>query len=681
MAHEEGHVESASEKLDRLLAERGLEVLPQSEVDPETGLTMSDRAKLTATGLLFNFADEAIAGIKALSPNITYEDALKKERAQIKAAQAKPGSLKYELGGAAIPAVAGLVAAPFTGGTSAAATAPTWARLLGIGATQGFASGLGASEEEGLARIKDTPTATITGAVANPLFAKLSQAAKVAVTPLLDSIKRNVTGKVGKKVEDEVLRMITDSGLTVDEFLAQVRSGQILPEMSEEAAKVVSGFAVKAGPGSAIIRDTIVGRKNQFVNSLYERLQADLAPDSQGGNIFETFSDDIGKLKAEESAAYTRIFNATEGQAFPQIDQTVLFMVGQSRNLRNIINKGLDENGLAPLFKSKGSGRNKTLELTRSLTLEEGEIIKRALMDAKNSAQRKGSNNRARVMGGYEDEIKSVLDQISSELGETRASWAAIERAVEKFGEGQKIFGRDPEEFAVEFRRLVDLGDIDAIEALRAGAAKALKSKSQSSSATGTVTKLADAPMGVNQKEREILEILYPESQVDDVINQINQARGSIVASNRTFGGSPTAERTGSSGRVGVRQGMADVSRIVASNGLDIDATASIISRMFGGKKPQFTDDELTRIAQLVVSSDADLLEQSLTDQTKLDAVYRAFSKAINVLGSSQPRTIAATGATEGIGDIYDPVASGALEALISTMSPSTQQKVQEAAQ
>ena len=40
MAHEEGHVESASEKLDRLLAERGLEVLPQSEVDPETGLLL-----------------------------------------------------------------------------------------------------------------------------------------------------------------------------------------------------------------------------------------------------------------------------------------------------------------------------------------------------------------------------------------------------------------------------------------------------------------------------------------------------------------------------------------------------------------------------------------------------------------------------------------------------------------
>ena len=124
--------ETTAEKLARVRAERGIVVLPESEVDPETGLTMSDRAKLAATGLLFNFADEAIAGIKALSPNITYQDALAGEREQIKAAQAKDGSLKYEIGGALIPAVAGLVAAPFTGGTSAAATAPTWARLLGL---------------------------------------------------------------------------------------------------------------------------------------------------------------------------------------------------------------------------------------------------------------------------------------------------------------------------------------------------------------------------------------------------------------------------------------------------------------------------------------------------------------------------------------------------------------------
>jgi len=673
--------ETVDEKLARIRAELGIEVLPEAEVDPETGLTMSDRAKLAATGLLFNFADEAIAGVKSISPNVTYEDALAKEREQIKGAQQKEGSLKYELGGAVVPAVAGLLAAPFTGGTSTAATAPTWMRLLGIGAAQGFASGLGASEEEGLARIKDTPTATITGAVANPLFSKLSQAGKAAVTPLLDSIKRNLTGKVGKKVEDEVLRMIVDSGLTVDEFLAQVRSGQILPEMSEEAARVVSGFATKAGPGSAIIRDTIVGRKNKFVEDLYNRLQSDLAPDSQGGNIFETFSNDVGKLKEAENAAYKKIWDSTRNQTFSELDQAVLFMVGQGKNLKNIINAGLDDRGFPPLFKSTGKGRNKRVELTRSLTLEEGEIIKRALMDVKDSAFKKGKNARGGTFKGYETEIKSVLDQLSPELQETRASWAAIENAIEKFNEGQKIFSKDPEEFALEFRNLVELGDIDSIEALRAGVAKALKSKGQGSSATGTVTKLADADLGINKKEREILEILYPEESIDDVINQINQARGAIVASSRTFGGSPTAGREGAGNRVGLGQTAADVGRIVSSNGLDIGATENIVRRFFGGKKPPFTDDQYVQIAKLVVSEDADLLEKALTDQTQLDAVYRAFGKAINALGAAQPRTIAATGATENIGDIYDPVISGSLQSIIDSISPSAKEKVQNATQ
>jgi hypothetical protein len=673
--------ETKDELLDEIRLEHGVTV-QETEIDPESGLTMSDRAKLAATGLLFNYADEAIAGIKALSPNVTYEDALAGERKQIKAAQAKDGSLKYEIGGALIPAVASAIAAPFTGGTSLATTAPTWMRLLGIGAAQGLAAGTGASEREGLARLADAPTAVVTGAVANPLLAKLSQAAQAALSPLLDSARRYFTGKIGKKVEDELIRMIEDSGLTVDDFLEKVRGGQILPEMSEEAAKVVAGFASKAGAGSGIIRDEVVGRKNRFINSLYERFQTDLAPDSQGGNIFETFSDNIDGLKAAESAAYNTIYDASAGQTFQQLDQATLFLVRQSRNLRNIINKKLDDEGLAPLFKStKAKGSNsgeKSLELTRSLSLREGEFIKQALMDAKNKAKRSGLNNRAFTFGGYENEIKSVIDKISPELRDTRKSWAAIERAVEKFDEGQVIFGADPEKFAKEFRRLVDLGDIDAIEALRAGAAKALKNKSQSSSATGTVTTLADAPMGINRKERVILEILYPDGQVDDVINQINQARGSIVASNKTFGGSPTAERSGSAGRVGVGQGLADVGRVVTSNGLDFGAAANIVTRMFGGKKPPFTNDQYKKIAQLVISEDANVLESALTNQATLDAVYRAFAKAINVVSSSQPRVQFSTGATEGIGDVFDPIASSALSALISTISPETANKIQQ---
>ena len=51
----------------------------QAAGEPED-LTMMDRLRLVGQGLSFNWSDEAIAGIKALSPNVTYEDALSQER-------------------------------------------------------------------------------------------------------------------------------------------------------------------------------------------------------------------------------------------------------------------------------------------------------------------------------------------------------------------------------------------------------------------------------------------------------------------------------------------------------------------------------------------------------------------------------------------------------------------------
>jgi len=666
--------ETVEEMLARLRKEQNIEVLPESEVDPESGLTFADKARLAATGLLFNYADEAIAGIKALSPDVTYEDALSEERSKLKSAQSKDGSLKYEIGGAIVPTAVATLAAPFTGGTSLAATAPTWMRLLGYGAAQGFLSGTGSSEEEGFSRIKDAPVATLTGAVANPLFAKLTQATQVALTPILDSVKRTLTGKVGKKVEDELIRMISDSGLTVDDFLQQVNEGKILPEMSEEAAKVVSGFASKAGPGSPIIRDAVTGRKNRFVKDLYERLQNDLDPESQGGNIFKTFYDDTEKLLKAEGEAYKQIWESTSGQTFKPLDQTVLFMVRESRSLRNLINKGLDESGIPQLFKSTGKG--KPLELNRSLTLEEGEIIKRVLMDVKNKAFRSGTGNKATTFENYEKEIKSVLDQISPELQATRQNWAIIKNSVEMFDEGKKVFSKDPEEFAVQFDNLVKSNDVDAIEALRSGAASALKRKSQSSQKIGTITSLADAPDDLNKKERVILEILYPGDKIETIISKINQARGSIFARGKTFDGSDSGERLGSASRVGLGQDAADLGRIIMSNGLDVRASANIITRMFGGKKPPFTDNQYKEIAQLVVSENADLLKKSLTDNTSIDAIYNAFAKAINAVSASQPRVIGSTKLTEGVGDIYDPVVSGALDGLIQTISPKTKDKI-----
>ena len=575
--------------------------------------------------------------------------------------------------------IASVVGAPFTGGTSLAASVPLWARLLGLGAAQGFVMGAGSSEEEGLARVKDTPTSTITGMIANPAFAGLSIGVQKLAAPIIDSVRRSLTGKTGKKVEDELIRIIQDSKLDPEDVIMRIRNGEILPEMSEDAASWVAGFANKAGPGKTIIRDAIVGRKNKFINEVYESLQKDLAPDSKGGNIFKTFSDDADKLKKAESDAYTEIFDSVSGQTFQQIDDTVLALANASRNSRNVINKFFDESGLSSPFKMVGKGKNTKLKLSRPLSLEEGELVKRAFMDLKDSAMRSGNKNKAKTMSGYEKTIKNVLDEVSPELQATRKNWAMIENSVKQYDLGKKVFGKNPEEFAVEFQKLVDAGDEDAIEALRSGAASSLKLKSQSTSATGTVTKLADAPMGINQKEREILEILYPGDKIEDIIVKVNQARGSIVASNKVFGGSPSGERIASGDRVGIGQTLADVGRVVASGGTDVLATAGIVTRLFGGKKPPFTNDQYKEIARLVVTEDADLLEAAITDQTKLDALLRVFRKAIDIVSGTQPRVTIAESGTEKIGDVIDPTLSGALSGIITTIKPSVAKKMQDA--
>ena len=658
----------------------------QAAGEPED-LTMMDRLRLIGQGLSFNWSDEAVAGIKALSPNVTYEDALSQEREFNKLARNKDGSLKYEIGGAFVPTIittaASVLGAPFTSGTSLAVNVPTWGRLLTIGATQGLVIGTGSSEEEGLARLKDAPTAVVTGAIANPAFAKLSQGVQAAATPLIDYAKRTITGKVGKKVEDELIRIISDSGLSVDEVLERVSKGEIIPEMSEEAYRVVSGFVKTAGPGAPIVRNAVVGRKNQFVEDLYKSLQKDLAPNTEADNIFATFANNKQALEAAESAAYTKIFDESAGKAFSEIDQAVLFMVGNSRNLRNVINKKFDENGLKPLFKSAGKGKDKTLELNRSLTLQEGEIVKRALMDVKNSAVKSGKSDKAKTFGGYEKEIKSVLDQVSPELQATRKNWALIQDSVNQFEFGQKIFSpkNDPEQFAITFKRLLDAGNEDAIAALRAGAASSLKLKSKSSQRIGTVNKLADDPLsGITKNERDILEILYPGEKLEEIVTKINLASGAAKAEGNIFKGSPTAGREGSASRVGqVGQTVADITRFVNSGGLDIGATTNIVTRLFGGKKPPFTDDQFKQIAELVISEDADVLRRALTDDTQIDAALRVFRKVITGLGASQPRVTVLTDTTEGVGELVDPAVSGALEGIVNTISDNTKQKVMQA--
>jgi len=107
--------------------------------------------RMLAQGLSLGFADEAEAWVKSLN-GADYDSTLQAIRNGLEVYREENPTSAFvaEMTGAALPTVGALIAAPFTGGGSAAVVAPTLGRLAARGAvtggSTGFASGFGASE-------------------------------------------------------------------------------------------------------------------------------------------------------------------------------------------------------------------------------------------------------------------------------------------------------------------------------------------------------------------------------------------------------------------------------------------------------------------------------------------------------------------------------------------------------
>ena len=169
-------------------------------------------------GLMFGFGDEVTAGIKALF-GADYDKALNKERQIIETFRdvSPKTAIGTEIGGAIVPTVAGLLASPFTGGTSGVATttgttarlAPLIAKLTGkagslrrgttVGAGQGALYGAGTATGDLQDRAEGAGGGALLGA---PLGAVSTAVGKYIIPSAFEGTKRRLSdlGLLKKKV-------------------------------------------------------------------------------------------------------------------------------------------------------------------------------------------------------------------------------------------------------------------------------------------------------------------------------------------------------------------------------------------------------------------------------------------------------------------------------------------------
>ena len=600
----------------------------------EQDLDWADKARLAAQGASFNYSDEALGWLQSKLPEGgTYEDNVAAERAKIASARDKPGSLKYEILGASVP---GFLAAPFTGGASVPLT---MGRAAAFGGAQALTAGIGAREGDIVDRITESPVAlageTMAGALGGPIASKamqLAQRGAGVITRPLSAMTRALTGRNPRPIDTEVRRLASSvyPGDAPEEahrkIVERIRAGDIFPDLGGRAATDTAGYVGTSVPGATAIREVVDERAQRLPREARESLLEDLAPGDSQSNLVRVMRDTTKKLEADESAAYNRIFADVEFPASAELNLAALDLTKIGESNIKALNQLIQARRLPPLFKKNNEG---VYELTRNVSLEDGEVLRRGLQDSVDEAfNRSGRGNLGAALKEVEKELRGVLDELSPDLAATRANWSKIKTVKETFDESRKIFGQKAEDAELYIESILAGGDLEKIAALRAGAASGLKAKSTSTS-PHTVLRNLD---NLERRERIILEKLYPGDSFEAIAEKIARAAQAKKTQNVVFGNSQTAEKTAaqrSQGTAAAELIQEGVTGAVSGNWL-----SPVIRFVSGvlGKKSKLTQKQLEDVARIIITEDPNIMEKALNNSGAHKILVKKIQQAGNLL-------------------------------------------------
>ncbi len=183
-----------------------------------------------------------------------------------------------------------------------------------------------------------------------------------------------------------------------------------------------------------------------------------------------------------------------------------------------------------------------------------------------------------------------------------------------------------------------------------------------------------------------ILQKVYPDEALDNVIDKINLAKASIMAQGKIMGGSQTAETLGSASKVGTVDDAYAFTRVIASGGSDIGAGVQLIKKFIPTKSNSLSESQMQEVADLLVSTDKQLLRDALTNNESRDKLINFVNSiADKLIAGSAKATVQQTtdlipNATSivspAFADEINPEDYKFIEELSSSISPATRQKI-----
>ncbi len=588
-------------------------------------------------GLAFGAGDEIEAGIRALSPNQTYDDALAEIRGGLKVyKEARPKeALAYEIGGAALPALL-----PYYGQANLG-------RAVATGALQGGAYAFNTGEGGLGSRAARVPGGAVTGAVGGGAGYVGAKAVGGIFRKLTDAARRKIGGRGATIVENEIQRLVKQTGRSADDIAQDIIDGRLLAE-NRTIQSAVRALRAGGGEASTVLKEALEPRPAATSSAALQSLRSGLTDATDGTSQAAATRTSEAATRAAERQAY----GAVKGvEASDEIVDALRDALRRVPGAADEIQISTTARGASPLYSVDDAG---DVIFNRRPTLDEAEIVRRAIANRKTALY-----NRANPMGAaagdvgeVETALRSSLDQGSAPLQAARAQASVVRSSRDAYEGGLRALSGDVNEKLADFAALAGKDNSsELIAAYRQGLMQAIEARAATGSRSSMITNFTKEA----SKEGMLLREVFPQDQLDEVLKRVGISSDAQKASAYILGGSPTSDTTAELARQGMNLGVSDITGVMSGNP---EAVLRAGSKMVGKlAKRELTDAQKAQVARVLVSDNADLVRRAIQDDSAIAALAQRINEIIDTAVSGSTGAGATGGAMVGA-----PVSGGLLD-------------------
>jgi hypothetical protein len=601
-----------------------------STVDNNTPVP-KQRLRTIGQGVTLGFADELEAYTRSMMTGRPVEELLEEIRGGLKLYQeAYPKSaMGYELAGAVAPML-------IPGGAPA-----TMGRLATRGAVEGATYGFGTGEgtENRLSR---TLPGAVFGVGGSVVGGKLSDVGAKTFEALIDAARRTTGRRGASVVENEIQRIVEQTGKTPEEVMKDIIDGKILAE-NRTIAATVKAYRGKGGKAAKIIQSALEKRPMQLRKAAQEKLKTELDPIGDSGQTAVRNRASSEKLTA---AAEKRGYAPFKAQ---NVSDDVLSeletILKNNPDIGQILNKAEGRSG-NNLYRVDKNGN---VIFSRRPSVEEAEKIRRQLQRTADSEFKDP------ITYGVGEEtlelekgLRSLLNTSVPDLMTTRAQAAAVRTNRDAFTAGRKALAGDVNEVIMEIEDKWAKNP-QRLQSFKTGFLAALQGKFTTGQNRTALRKLLQE----DQKEGMLLRVLVPDpSDQAKILRKLDIAVESDDVAQIVLKNTQTAETQMAA--AAMNRGVTPAESMAAIGG-DVNSILSITRKFVDSFSRDLSNAERAKIADILVSTNPQIVLRALKDERGIAEFQKFVNKITPLVKKAGARAGQRESANIGA-DLFSPV-------------------------